>query len=44
MDPTQQEKSHNTISSPFKQMHIRRIHTGTHYKRRKILCQMKTRP
>ena len=43
MDPTQQDKLRNTISSPFERVHLRRIHTGTHYKTRKIICQIKTR-
>jgi hypothetical protein len=43
MDPVQQEKLRNTISSPFKREHKRRIHLGTHYKTMKIVCQIKTR-
>ena len=44
MDPALQEKLRNTISSPFKRVHKRRIHLGTHYKTKKIVCQIKTRP
>ena len=44
MDPTQQEMLCYTISSPMERVHIRRIHTGTHYKVSIIICQIKTRP
>jgi len=40
MDPALQEKLRNTISSPFKRVHKRRIHLGTHYKTGRIICQI----